>query len=93
VSEKIYQLVTDSILALLEQGVVPWKKRWRTGNGSILPLNLVSRRPYRGVNVFLLVAQATAHPTGLPSSRPRTEVGECAAANTVRRSSSGVSIA
>jgi antirestriction protein ArdC len=62
VSEKIYQLVTDRILALLEQGVVPWKKRWRTSNGSVLPVNFVSRRPYRGVNVFLLIAQGYSTP-------------------------------
>jgi antirestriction protein ArdC len=29
-SQPIYQLVTDRILALLERGVVPWKKPWKT---------------------------------------------------------------
>jgi antirestriction protein ArdC len=61
-SQPIYQLVTDRILALLQQGVAPWKKPWRTRGGSALPVNLVSRRPYRGVNVFLLIAQGFSSP-------------------------------
>jgi antirestriction protein ArdC len=61
-SQKIYQLVTDRILALLAQGVVPWKKPWTTNGRSLAPLNLVSRRPYRGVNTFLLIAQGFGSP-------------------------------
>lgn len=50
-SQQIYQLVTDRVLALLEQGVAPWKKPWKTSGGSALPpTNFVSRRPYRGIN-------------------------------------------
>ena len=57
-SQQIYQLVTDRVLALLEQGVVPWKKPWKTSGLSALPpSNFVSRRPYRGINFFLLIAQ------------------------------------
>src|ERR1035441_10434908 len=37
----------------LEAGKVPWQKPWTARTG--LPRNLVSKRPYRGVNVFLLV--------------------------------------
>ena len=61
-SQRIYQLVTDRILDLLEQGVVPWKKPWSTTGNSVPPSNLVSRRPYRGINVFLLVAQHFGSP-------------------------------
>jgi antirestriction protein ArdC len=61
-SQNIYQLVTDRILALLEQGVVPWKKPWKSTGGSALPTNLVSRKPYRGVNIFLLIAQGYTSP-------------------------------
>ncbi len=56
-SQRIYQLVTDRILDLLQQGVVPWKKPWKTNGSPIPPSNLVSRRPYRGINVLLLIAQ------------------------------------
>jgi antirestriction protein ArdC len=49
----VYQIVTDRIIALLESGTVPWKKPWKGGE---MPQNVVSRKPYRGVNVFLLNA-------------------------------------
>src|SRR5207244_106438 len=37
----------------LENGVAPWRKPWRTE----LPVNLVSWKAYRGLNVFLLGCQ------------------------------------
>ena len=40
-----YQVITDRIVGLLEQGTVPWHKPWRGGN--MLPQNLVNRKPYR----------------------------------------------
>lgn len=55
----IYQLITDRIIALLESGAVPWRKPWTSG---IAPQNLVSHRPYAGVNAFLLNATGYAYP-------------------------------
>jgi antirestriction protein ArdC len=49
----VYQIVTDQIISQLERGVVPWRKPWRTE----LPCNLISGKPYRGINVFLLGMQ------------------------------------
>jgi len=49
----VYQIVTDHIIRQLEQGVAPWRKPWRTET----PCNLVSGKPYRGINVFLLTSQ------------------------------------
>jgi antirestriction protein ArdC len=46
----VYEIVTSRILAELERGVVPWRKPWRT----LPPANLISKKPYRGINVFLL---------------------------------------
>jgi len=53
-SEKfdIYQMVTDKVLSLLESGVCPWQKPWKTA--SAMPSNFVSRKHYQGVNAFLL---------------------------------------
>jgi antirestriction protein ArdC len=48
----VYQLVTDQIIALLEQGVIPWQKPW---NDSGIPMNLLSKRQYRGINLWLLL--------------------------------------
>ena len=44
------QQAVDSIIAQLEAGVVPWRKPWT----SRYPCNLVSKKPYRGLNVFML---------------------------------------
>jgi antirestriction protein ArdC len=49
-----YQVITDRVITLLEQGIVPWQKPWQGGDQ--LPQNAVSGRHYRGVNVFLLHA-------------------------------------
>lgn len=57
---KAYQIVTDRIIDLLGQGIVPWRKPWR-GGGGVLPQSLASGRPYRGVNVFLLTTAASVH--------------------------------
>ncbi|PYJ96416.1 MAG: hypothetical protein DME23_20855 [Verrucomicrobia bacterium] len=56
----MYQVITDRVIALLQQGTIPWHKPWR--GGDMLPQNLVSRRPYRGVNVFLLHAMSYESP-------------------------------
>lgn len=55
----VYQIVTDKIVDLLEQGTVPWRVPYRGGSGGH-PKNLKSSRPYRGVNVFLLAVEAWA---------------------------------
>ena len=60
VTQKSYQEVTDRIVALLEQGTVPWHKPWSVPGGE--PQNLVSRKPYRGVNPFLLNLEPFAAP-------------------------------
>ncbi|MFN8250232.1 MAG: ArdC family protein [Ferruginibacter sp.] len=49
----VYQIVTDNIIALLEQGVVPWQKPWADAG---IPMNLMSKRPYRGINLWMLVS-------------------------------------
>jgi antirestriction protein ArdC len=40
---------------LLQQGTVPWKKPWNTQSN--MPRNIVSKKEYKGVNVFLLACQ------------------------------------
>jgi len=55
-----YEVITDRILALLEQGTVPWRKPWDSATG--MPRNLFSQRSYRGINVWLLTAMGYASP-------------------------------
>jgi antirestriction protein ArdC len=49
-----YQLVTDRIIAKLEAGTIPWKHFASSPLGS--PKNMVSKKPYHGINYFLLGA-------------------------------------
>jgi antirestriction protein ArdC len=50
----IYQEVTDSIIAKLEEGVAPWAKSW-SGGGFALPRRSTGQH-YRGINVLLLLS-------------------------------------
>lgn len=48
----VYEIITDRIISQLELGTIPWSKPW--SGTQFHPRNLVSKRPYRGVNPFLL---------------------------------------
>jgi antirestriction protein ArdC len=49
----VYEIVTEQVIKQLESGVAPWRKPWRTE----MPCNLISGKPYRGINTFLLGMQ------------------------------------
>ncbi len=51
----VYQVVTDRIINMLEQGTAPWRKPW-TGGSDGMPANLISKKAYTGINPFLLCA-------------------------------------
>jgi antirestriction protein ArdC len=64
-----YQVITDRVITLLEQGTVPWQKPWQSGD--LLPRNLISQKEYRGVNIFLLHAMSYASPFWLTFNQAR----------------------
>jgi len=58
---KIYEMVTERVVTAIEDAIknaenggnviAPWQKPWHSiGN----PTNLITKKPYRGINVFLL---------------------------------------
>jgi antirestriction protein ArdC len=47
------EIVTENVIKQLEQGVAPWRKPWPTS----VPRNLISKKAYRGLNVFMLATQ------------------------------------
>jgi antirestriction protein ArdC len=51
---EIQQQITERILDGLKKGVIPWRKPWRADKNSGSPANVISRRPYSGVNPILL---------------------------------------
>lgn len=57
---KSYERITERIVGLLEQGTVPWHMPWQVKTG--LPRNLVTKKPYRGINPFLLMAAGYESP-------------------------------
>ena len=51
-----YDKITNQIIETMERdGLAPWHKSW-TVNGGGLPVNHVSGKAYRGLNVFLLAS-------------------------------------
>ena len=56
---KVYEIVTDRIIAELEKGTIPWRQPWKESGR---PVNLVSRKPYQGINVILLRSTCRSSP-------------------------------
>ncbi len=79
-----YQVITDRILTLLEQGTVPWHQPWDSVTG--LPRNLFSQRPYRGMNVWLLTAMGYTSPCWATFNQVKTAGGS------VRKGERGVPV-
>src|SRR5690349_24933030 len=62
-SEKrdVYARVTDQIIQSIEQGVGTWRMPWHTsGKFTFSPINIASKKPYRGINTLCLWAAAQA---------------------------------
>ena len=66
-----YEIVTERIINLLEQGVIPWRRPWSAAGA---PRNVVSKKIYRGVNFFLLSATKYISPYWL-TLRQANELG------------------
>jgi antirestriction protein ArdC len=49
----IYEKVTAMIMEKLREGVVPWRKTWREAE---FPANYLSKKPYKGINFWLLAS-------------------------------------
>lgn len=67
-----YDVVTDRVIDVLEKGTVPWRQPWRADVNH--PRNLEGR-PYRGVNVWLLLAQRYGSPYWLTFNQVKQRGG------------------
>ena len=56
----VYEVITDRIMEKLTQEVVPWQKPWNSTAG--MPRNLLSQKPYRGINVWVLASAGYSSP-------------------------------
>jgi antirestriction protein ArdC len=52
-----YQAVTDRLVELLEQGVCPWAQPWKNRGSGFAPVNASTKKSYRGVNIWILLAE------------------------------------
>jgi len=68
-NELVYQKVTNKIIEMLKGGKIPWHKCW-TG---FAPMNLISKRAYRGVNHILLAFMDYANPYWLTFGQAKDE--------------------
>lgn len=55
---EIFSQITDKIVAKLNEGVLPWRKSWKSG----IPMNYISKRPYNGINFISLLMNDYASP-------------------------------
>jgi antirestriction protein ArdC len=87
-TQAIYQQVTDSIIAQLEQGAEAWAKCWATN--SLAPSNLVSGKTYGGINNLVLSLAANAQ--GFTSNQWATYQQHAAAGFQVQRGQKATTI-
>ena len=85
--------MTDKIITLLEKGVAPWQKPWDATGLALMPINHVSKKPYRGGNALHLMITAMDRgyddPRWMTYKQAADNKGQVGRARRGRRSSFG----
>ncbi len=55
----IYEKFTNLIIEKLEQGIIPWKQPWHEMG---LPANYLTKKPYKGINIWMLLSCGHQYP-------------------------------
>jgi len=71
---KVYGYVTERIVKALEEGTIPWRQPWFGTNHA--PRNLVSGKPYRGINALLLSCMSYPAPYFLSKKQIKDRGGK-----------------
>src|ERR1017187_4643736 len=59
---ELRQEITSRIIEALESGnLPPWRKPWRCDPNAGLPMNVVSKKRYSGINILLLESASMRH--------------------------------
>lgn len=87
VQRDIAQEITDRIVELLEQGVVPWVAEQDTTGGGSIPVNAASGNAYNGLNIINLWIEQ--HRRGYGSSKWMTYKQAKEAGGNVRKGEKG----
>lgn len=59
-SDKIQKAIQNKVLAMLEEGTIPWRKTWNLECGTAK--NIITNKAYRGSNYFMLNCQGYSSP-------------------------------
>lgn len=59
---KVFDVINDRIIRMLDEGIVPWRKPWRAGTGEHSRPRNVDGRPYSGINAFHLALLGYSDP-------------------------------
>lgn len=73
--KSVAEIITEQIIDRLEAGTIPWRKPWTPLAGPGAPRNLVSGKPYRGINVLLLASQPFSSPYWLTFKQTQDKGG------------------
>lgn len=84
--KSVAEIITEQIIERLEEGVIPWRKPWTPLTGPHAPRNLITGKPYRGINTFILACQAFSCPYWLTYKQAREKGGN------VRRGEKGTPV-
>ena len=60
-TKQIQEDITQRIIDSLSEGTIPWRKPWSTSPNVGTPTNIVSGKPYRGINPLLLELHRQEH--------------------------------
>ncbi len=56
----VHEIITNEIINQLNQDVIPWRKEFNSFSG--LPRNIISNKPYQGINILMLMCQTFPNP-------------------------------
>lgn len=69
----VYEVINQRIVEMLEKGTIPWRKPWNAEAN--MPKNLISKKEYRGINIFLLNSMPYGSPYWLTFNQAREKGG------------------
>lgn len=59
---KVHQILTDKVLAMINNGVAPWKRPWKVGAGKQRSIDMIKKGVYyTGINQFMLSMTASVN--------------------------------
>ena len=71
-----FEIVTQRVIEAIEKdGVLPWEKPWKSYQEGGLPINYITKKPYRGINVFLLALTPYSSPYWLTFKQAKQAKG------------------